>query len=107
MSPLNVQSNRSYKTRPRISSSARSYKEIVYLKYSGATLTTHQAGKHLVCQPVQPLADKISCNCCTSVLVMCMMCGEYFVDCCDDCGVCGGGSGSDSGGGGRKKEKTL
>ena len=34
-----------------------------------------------------------------------MMCGEYFVDCCDDFGFCGGGSGSDSGGGGRKKEK--
>ena len=35
---------------------------------------------------------------------MCMMCGEYFGDCCDDCGVCGGGSGSDSGGGVRKKK---
>ena len=34
---------------------------------------------------------------------MCMMCGDYFGDSCDDCGVCGGGSGSDSGGGGRKK----
>ena len=44
-----------------------------------------------------------SCNCCMSAPVMCMMCGEYFGDCCDDCEVCGGGSGSDSGGGGRKK----
>ena len=34
---------------------------------------------------------------------MCMMCGEYFGDCCDYCVVCGGGSGSDSGGGGRKR----
>ena len=35
---------------------------------------------------------------------MCMNCGEYFVDCCDECGVCGGGSGSASSGG-RKKER--
>ena len=37
---------------------------------------------------------------------MCM-CGEYFVDCCDDCVVSGGCSGSDSGGGGRNKVKTI
>ena len=53
------------------------------------------------------LSKGSSGNCCISALVMCMMCGEYFVDCCDDCGVCGSGSGSYSGGGGRKKEKTL
>ena len=36
------------------------YKGIMYLEYSGATLATHQAGKkHVVCQLVQPLADKI------------------------------------------------
>ena len=47
MSPLNFLSTRSYKTWPRISSSAMGYKGIVYLEYSGATLATHQAGKTL------------------------------------------------------------
>ena len=59
MSLLNFLSTRSYKTRPGLSSSAMSYEGIVYLEYSEASLATHQAGKHLVCQPVQPLADKI------------------------------------------------
>ena len=31
----------------------------MYLEYSGASFATHQAGKQLVCQTVQPLADKI------------------------------------------------
>ena len=47
MSPLNVLSTRSYKTWPRISVSAKGYKRIVYLEYSGATLATHQGGKSL------------------------------------------------------------
>ena len=45
MSPLNFISTRSYETWLRISSSAISYKGIVYLEYSGGTLATHQAGK--------------------------------------------------------------
>ena len=45
MSPLNFLSTRSYITRQRISSSAMSYKGIVYSEYSGATLATHQADK--------------------------------------------------------------
>ena len=47
MSPLNFLSTRSYKTLPRISSSAMCYKGIMYLQYSGATLASHQAGKTL------------------------------------------------------------
>ena len=47
MSPLNFPSSRSYKTWPRISSSAMGHKGIVYLEYSGATFATHQAGKAL------------------------------------------------------------
>ena len=33
-----------------------------------------------------------------------MMCGEYFGECCDDCGGCGDGGGSGRGGSGGKKE---
>ena len=44
MSPIIFLSTRSYQIWPR---SAMGYKEIVYLKHSGATLATHQAGKNL------------------------------------------------------------
>ena len=35
---------------------------------------------------------------------MCIMCGEYFCDCGDDCGGYGGCGISGSGGGGGKKK---
>ena len=50
---------RSYKTRPRISSSAIAYKGIVYLESAGQLQQLRKQEKHMVCQPVQPLADKI------------------------------------------------
>ena len=43
-------------------------------------------------------------NSCMSALVMCMMCGEYFCDCGDDCGGCGSGGNSGSDGGGWRKK---
>ena len=48
-----------------------------------------------------------SCNSCMRALVMCMMCGEYFGECGDDCGGCGCGVGSGRGCGGGKKRTTT
>ena len=43
-------------------------------------------------------------NSCLSAPVMCMMCGEYFCDCGDDCGgFCGDGISGSGDGGGKKK----